>query len=200
MDNLIKRCNCTIVIVLIAGLAIGCAKKPDKSQVVAEINNYQVTMDDFRQEAGMGIPDMSSEQILQDIITKELLLQEAQKMKLDKDRRFMKEIENYWKQALIKRIIDKKGKEFLSISKVSDDEVKTEYNRIIQEEHAKSGPYEKMAVQIREKLKMKKAQDNLERWIISLKDNARVIRHDDMLKGIKLNSASSKEEGGAYEE
>jgi hypothetical protein len=76
--------------VAVLALAAGGGQGPDKSQVVARINRYQATVDDFRQEAAMNLPGASRDQILDDMITKELFLEQAQKMGLDKDERFMK--------------------------------------------------------------------------------------------------------------
>ena len=88
-NNVVSKFNTVIVILLGIALLTGCAKKPDKDKIVAQINNYQVTIDDFNEEAKMSIPGASKDQILQDIIIKELLLEEAQKNDLDKNRRFM---------------------------------------------------------------------------------------------------------------
>lgn len=155
MNKLFKKFGFVMVIGLIAVL-IGCAKKPDKNQIVAEINNYQLTVDDFKYEAGLSLSGVSKEQLLDDIITKELLLQEAQKNDLDKNKRFMKEIENYWKQALIKRLIYIKGEEFLaSLRGIENKE-----------------------------LRMKKAQIMLDEWVNQLKTKAKIKKYDQVLKGI----------------
>jgi len=207
MDRLIKRCNFVMVMALVAGLAMGCAKKPDKSRIVAEINNYQVTIDDFRQKARMTAPNMLLEsnaekvkgQVMEDIINEELLLQEAQKMKLDKDKGFMREIENYWKQALIKSLAVKKGEEFLAASEVSDEEIKAEYDSMSKEWQAASGPHGQAVAQIRERLRMKKARDAFERWNAGLKNSAVIKKREDVLKGVKIGTSESGN-GGVYEE
>jgi len=157
MKRAIKKFSFAIMLTLIVALITGCAKKPDKNQIVAEINTYQVTIDDFNQEAKMTIPGASNEQILQDIITKELLLQEAQKNSLDKNRRFMKEIENYWKQTLIKRLIYIKGEEFLASLKGIENK----------------------------ELRMKKAQELLDEWVNELKNKAKIKKYDQVLNSIR---------------
>jgi Na+-transporting NADH:ubiquinone oxidoreductase subunit NqrC len=184
MNKLIRGCNFVMMLALIAGLAIGCAKKPDKSQIVADINNYQVTVDDFNREMSMSIPDTGREQVLQDIIIKELILQEAQKMEMDKDKGFMKEIENYWKQTLIKRLIDKKGREFMAASDVSDEEAKAEYKFMRQEEGPGIGSYEKIKDEVRRTVMRKKAQVELDKWITGLRNSARIVTHESVLKGV----------------
>ncbi len=157
MNKILKKISLVILVGLITAWFIGCTKKPDKNKIVAEINNYQLTVDDFKQEAKMNISGASNEQILQDIITKELLLQEAQKNSLDKNRRFMKEIENYWKQTLIKRLIYIKGEEFLaSVEGIENKE-----------------------------LRMKKAQELLDQWVNELKNKAEIKKYDQVLNSIR---------------
>ncbi len=156
MNKVLKKFSYAMVAGLITLLATGCVKKPDKDRIVAEINGYQVTIDDFKEEAKISLSGSPKEQILQDIITKELLLEEAQKNGLDKNRRFMKEIENYWKQALIKRLIYIKGEEFLAQS----SDIKDEEER------------------------MKNAQALLDRWINDLKNKARIKKYDQVLNGM----------------
>jgi hypothetical protein len=170
MNKLTKRYYFVLALALIAAVSSGCVKKPDKNQVVAQINNYSVTIDDFKHEARMSIPGATKELILQDIITKELLLQEAQKMDLDKNKIFMKEIEDYWKQSLIKRLINIKGAEFLAAVKITDEEMK-------------------ISGQTKERLKMEKAQVLLGLWIDSLKNNAKIDRYDEVFNTIKIKNA-----------
>jgi len=186
MSNLSKGINFLMALTLITMLSIGCAKKPDKSQVVAEINNYLVTTDDLRDEAKLSIYSAPKEQILQNIIYKELLLQEAQRMNLDKNKDFMKEIENYWKQALIKRLINIKGNEFLVFSQVSNEEIKAEYERLSKENNGKIKSFKDMSGEIREMLRVRKAQVSLDNWIASLRKNAEIKKYDEVLNTIKF--------------
>jgi len=194
-----KRHIVAAVMVFVAALAAGCAQRPDETKVVARINRYQATVDDFRQEAAMNLPGTTKDQILDDMVTKELLLEQAQKMGLDKDTRFMKEIENYWKQTLIKRLIRIKGEEFLAAAVVGDDEVKAGYDRLVEESEGRIGAYEKVAGRIREALKREKAQAMLEAWVSGLSKNADIKIYNDVLKDIDVRKPRS-EDGGADEE
>lgn len=177
MDRLIKKFNYVLLLLLIA-VSAGCAKPADKDQIVARINNYRLTVDDFMKEAKLNLPSMLlkdtsgavKEQLYKDIVTNELILQQAEKMNLDKDRAFMKEIENYWKQALIKRLINIKGAEFMAMVKGDD----------------------------REQKKVK-AQALLNLWVENLKKTAKIHRYDDVLNKINLNTIKSNE-GGVYGE
>ena len=188
MNNLYKRHNFALVMLLAVILSAGCVKKYDKNQVVAKVNDYKVTIDDFRHEAGMSIPGASKELILQDIVIKELLLQEAQKMKLDKNKFFMKEIEDYWKQALIKRLITIKGEEFFALSRVSPEETLTEYKRMSEEASGKIKPFDQIAGQIQERLKVKNAQAALDSWVSSLRKNADIQKFEAVLNSIEIKN------------
>ena len=92
---------------------------PDKKGIIATVNDYEITVDDLNKEAvsDMGALDRSKysedakKAVLDQMITESLLIQEAQKQGFDRDRAFMKEIERYWKQALIKFLIRKKSAE-----------------------------------------------------------------------------------------
>lgn len=191
MNKINKGLKILAIITLVIIFSMGCAKKPEKGQVVAEINNYLVTTDDLRDEAKLSIYSASKEQVLQNIIYKELLLQEAQRMNLDKDKNFMKEIENYWKQALIKRLINMKGSEFLAFTQVSPNEIKAEYDLMNEDNEGKIKSYDQMSGQIREVLRMRKAQILLNNWINDLKKNAKIKRHNEVFDTIKLKKTDN---------
>jgi hypothetical protein len=195
MNQLLKKFSFMIVAGLMVALIIGCARKPDTSQVVAEINNFQLTVDDFKYEAGLSLSGASKEQVLQDAIMKELLLQEAQKNNLDKNKRFMKEIENYWKQSLIKRLILMKGEEFLATVKVGADEVKAQYDLMVKDGESRIKPYDQMAAQIRYELRVKKAQILLEQWANQLKASAKIKKYDQVFNSIKIKAATNQDGG-----
>ncbi|MDD5439055.1 MAG: hypothetical protein PHS37_02605 [Candidatus Omnitrophica bacterium] len=116
-----------IQIVLILGIGAwslnGCGKakqppSPDDA-VVAKINNYELTVFDFKDAAQRTLPmrdyrkdpAKAKADFLEQLVTSKVLIQEAQKENLDKERSFMKEIEHYWEQALIKLLLNKKAAE-----------------------------------------------------------------------------------------
>jgi len=89
------------------------------SKVLAKINDYTLTTADFESETQGKLPSGLSDadlkkakaSLLDDLITKKLLIQEAQKQNFDKDKAFIKEIEGYWEQALLKLLYNKKSRE-----------------------------------------------------------------------------------------
>ena len=122
---------------LILSLA-ACARKERPERVVARVNNYAMTVEDFNYESKdvlrmskiLGEVSITKSDMLDALITKELFLQEAQKEDLDKDKDFMKTIELYWEQTLIKNLLTKKSKEMEKKIRVYENEITDYYNKM----------------------------------------------------------------------
>ena len=185
---------------IIAGLAMflilanGCAKKEtEKVPILAKINNYELTVRDFQDEARLirgskylsGNALKAKQDFLDELINKQILIQEAQKMNFDKDKAFMKEIERYWEQALLKLLLKKKTDELVGVIDVSPKEVQEEYKKMKDEDPAIAG-LEKIAPQIREELLDRKRTQALGAWIDGLRKNATVNINERLLEQIKL--------------
>jgi len=129
-----------ISVVIFCFAVSGCAQhnSSDDSQVVAKINNYELTQEDFRNEALLITgnkrlpPDQfkAKEELLEEMINKKILIQEAQKLNFDKQKSFMKEIERYWEQALLKLLFKQKAEELFSSIQVSQQEIEARYSRM----------------------------------------------------------------------
>lgn len=128
-----------IYLVILAMLFItGCAEKKKEEKIVANINNYKLTVEDFRYESNeisnvsrvLGDMPVTKRDMLDALITKELLLQEAVKQNLDKEKDFMKSIELYWEQALLKNLLARKSQEIAKATAVYEDEINKYYNNM----------------------------------------------------------------------
>lgn len=120
----------------------GCSQqKPPgaegQKRVIARINSYEITAEDFKDElvtramVNSGVPaEKLKQDVLENMIIRQLLLEEAQKQNFDKGKEFLKEIENYWRQTLLKLFLNKKSKELQLAVKVSEDEIAREYERL----------------------------------------------------------------------
>jgi len=115
-----------------------CARKKTSQEIVAVVNDYKMTVEDFNYEAkdvlrmGIIIGDIPviKKDILDALIVKELLIQEAQKRNFDKDKNFMKTIELYWEQTLIKNLLTKKSREIERAITVYENEILDYYNKM----------------------------------------------------------------------
>ena len=160
-----------LLALIISGIMSGCcckteSKKLSKKTVIAKINNYVLTVNDFEEEVAPRARDISvspdvekaKEDALDEIVTKKILLQEAQAQSFDKDAKFMKEIERYWEQALLKLLINKKLSEF---SKNIPADIKGE-------------------------LRKKMLQSELDKWLTNMRSSAHIKIYKDNLKKVEI--------------
>ena len=176
----------------------GCSKTNSNgsgdARVLAVINDYTLTVDDFKSEADITYPSTyfsesgeEKKELLSDIITKKVLLQEARKQNFDTDSVFMKEIERYWEQALLKLLINKKTEEFARGITITDKEVREEYNTFLEENGEGFGSYEEKAPIIKRYILQKKVQKEFSDWVNGLKDKSNVEINEKLLTEIQLN-------------
>ncbi len=109
--------------VLVAFLFMsGCGPEPSadtNEDLVVSVNDYQITRDEFESEfknsAYGAVNTLESRQnFLNALIDRKLILQYAQKEGFDKERNFLKSIEKFWEQSLLKIALDKKTIEIKS--------------------------------------------------------------------------------------
>ncbi|MFA5144149.1 MAG: hypothetical protein WC522_08325 [Candidatus Omnitrophota bacterium] len=167
-----KRYGMKLFFVLLAAASscvmTGCGgKKCQESRVIAKINNYELTAADFRDEAGLLLSnafaagadmEKAKERALDEIITKKVLLQAAQEESFDKDKKFMKEIERYWEQALLKLLIKKKIDGFAA----------------------------KMSPDIQPGARQKILKSELDNWVKDIRNSAKVRIYKDSLKDAEI--------------
>ncbi|MFC1804287.1 hypothetical protein ACFLZ3_00430 [Candidatus Omnitrophota bacterium] len=95
----------------------GCAKKPacgPQDRILAKINNYEISLgqfeDEFRQSSySMANTLEARKEFLDILISRKLILQDAQSKGLDKDPDFLKMIERFWEHSLLKLTLDQKS-------------------------------------------------------------------------------------------
>ena len=112
-----KRCALFLLAVFL--FASGCGQKPDThagGDAVVTVNNYSIMRDEFESEfkaSSYGQIDTpaSRQNFLNTLIDRKLILQYAQVEGLDKEKNFLKSIEKFWEQSLLKIALDKKTKE-----------------------------------------------------------------------------------------
>ncbi|MFC1704265.1 hypothetical protein ACFL1E_05755 [Candidatus Omnitrophota bacterium] len=95
---------------IIVYLSFSTSREETSGQIVARINNFNMTADDLQDKIYYSPDSYESaedlDRLLDLAIQEQVLIQEAQRLGLDKRKSFMKMIERYWKQALIKELID----------------------------------------------------------------------------------------------
>ena len=192
------RCKFLIFLVMLIWFT-GCSTKPSgdavSQQVVARVNNYTITVDDFNHEVGFlrpvirsisSIPPVELKlSILDEMINRELLLEEAQRLNIDKDPEFMRQIESFWRLSLIKQLLKHKMAQIEASTVVSDEEIKAEYDRE-KSQMKPPKPLQQVAPQIKEIIFRTKVQKALQAWEDSLKTTAVIKRYYGALNAIPV--------------
>ncbi len=114
--------NKTICLVLaaaaLASCLLGCSQQQHGKEAIATIGSYSLYRDDFMSELSLYPTEyrkkLTKEQVLDGIIQKKILLLEAQRRGLDRDPQFMKMVERFWEQSLLRSLLDIRSEEILS--------------------------------------------------------------------------------------
>ena len=154
-----KTISRLVVIAVILTAVAGCAKEKPAKEVLATIGNYSIYKEDLVSEAELYHPayrkTVTKEEMLDDLIKKKIMLMEAQRQGLDKKPEFLKMVQRFWEQSLLRSLLDKKSKEILSSLK---------------------GPEEE---------RNKKAAQMMQEWVDSLEKNVKVKINKEALEKIE---------------
>ena len=174
-----------LTVLFFAGCSAG-KNNPD-NKVVAQINKYKMTVDDLRYEFKNAPYDEimflktenGRKKYIGGLIEKEVLLQEAQRQGIDREKDFMRSIENYWEQALFRILLERKSKEISGMIQVYDNEIE-EYYKASSEDL----PLSKIKNEIRNTIKQKKETEAMDAWIDELKRSSYIKVDEEVLKSL----------------
>lgn len=163
-------------------LLAGCSGDDgDKGPVLATIDDYQVLLPDFEQQLAaeleynreVKLTRRVKERFLDEMIRKELLIQEATRLGLDRQEAFVRSIERYWESMLIRNLLEIKGREIESRILVSDEEIEARYDRM-QQQDGPLPPLDTFRDQVHDLVREEKKSQMLDRWIGQLREKADV--------------------------
>ena len=147
-------------------LLSGCSRAPAQKDILARVNNYEITRSEFEDEfkaspyGKIDTPE-SRKEFLNALIDRKLILQYAQQKDYDKEKGFLKLIEKFWEQSLLKIALDKKTGEIeFKISSSGWEAKRTEETKMMSD------------------------------WMKELRKNAYIT-----IKGDDLNNAAGKDGG-----
>lgn len=180
MKNLIIFCS-------VLTLLSGCSSQPAQDRkILAKINNYEITQAEFEQdfkESPYSRSDTSEsrQEFLNQLITRKLILQDAQVRGLDKEKDFLKMIERFWEQSLLRMVLEKRTMEITGSSLVTDKMIEEAYKKIVSEGKTEKS-YNQMYSQI--KWELTKAQEAMlmNNWLESLHKKADIRVNQELLK------------------
>jgi hypothetical protein len=189
VDTVMKRCPHYLLVFLFLVFLFSCGQdKTEESEIVCRINEYKLPVEDFQRqlaeevemEETFKLTQEAKEEFLEGLIRKELLIQEAKELKLDRRRKFVKAIERYWEATLIRDLMDMKCEEIRKKICISEEEIETRYKEM-NKRHDGLPNLSEMHDQIREELREEKEAGMLEEWIRGLKDKANIEINEDYL-------------------
>lgn len=167
-----------LVVALSFFLILGCSKIKENKPFLVKINNYELSKEEFEDEfrgSSYGRDDTaeSREKFLNNLIDRKLILQDAEARDLDKEKNFLKTIEKFWEQSLLKIALDEKSKEIAGSAKVSEQEVREAYQALPESSRAGKN-YAALSEQLRWELKRLKESQMLNNWIAQLRQSAQI--------------------------
>ena len=186
--------NTLLAVMVFAGAGCGSRKAEAENEKPAlTINKLQLSSSDLRQElqtrfitpyASASSGGQEPEWISQ-IIDRELLVQEAQRLGLDRQQDFMRTIERFWKQALIKSLIDAKSREINAAIHIYEPQIEARYKKLAAEEDEKIEPLASLRTQIIRTLQDEAAEKTMEDWISQIRKQADIKIDDQALREIE---------------
>lgn len=172
----------SIMLFLLLSLFCCSEEKPARnSNILATINDYQLAVDEFQYQLAaeleldkdFKLTEGAKREFLEGLIRKELLIQEARRLKLDRKEKFVRAIERYWESTLIRDVMDLKSKEINKKIFVSQEEIEDRYKEMKVAEEGLP-PLEEIQEKISNELKEKKKTRMLKEWMSDLREHAKI--------------------------
>jgi hypothetical protein len=166
-----------------------CTQEQEKEdKILAGINDYNLTIQDFQYQLAaelemdedFKLTKEAKAWFLERVIRKELLVQKAKELKLDRKEKFVRAMERYWESTLIRDLMEMKGEEINKRILISQEEIEAYYNDMKKPEK-KLPPLAELREKIAEELKEKKKTRMLKEWIDDLRKNARIDINEELL-------------------
>jgi len=172
-----KLMTLVVVVLVLIPVYFSVKKYLFAKSYVLRINDFTMSREEleeyFKNRIAQEDTPESRKKVLDALISKKLILQEAEKEGLHKSKQFLSALQEFYEQLLFKMIIDKKSKELGSRVNVTDEEVKVRYQELKDKgvvTQSLSEVYDKIKWQI---FREKQTQV-LNKWLQDLRKNARI--------------------------
>jgi hypothetical protein len=181
----------SFVVILALGLfVIGCGgKQAEEKEVLARINDYELSLEEFEyqlvremeMDEGFKLTRDAKSAFLEQIIQKELLIQEAKRLKLDRRKEFTEAIERYWESTLIRDLMALKGNEVVRRASVTQEEIQSRYERM-KESNPSLPPLESIEGDVVSQVTEEKKREKLAEWLKDIREKAKIEVNEDLLR------------------
>jgi len=177
-----------MIVVLLSGVfALGCAERPARPPVLVRVNDYEITQEEFElafrgsRYAAAATPE-ARRAFLDNLVDRKLMLQDAQARGLDRDPAFLKAIERFWEQSLLKVYLEQKIGEIAEAAVVDDKAVEAAYAKMSEEARA-GRSYEELIPQIKWELAKAREAGLMNQWLARLRQGAQIQVDEALLNG-----------------
>ncbi len=160
-------------------LGAGCTANtpPESETIVLQVNDSAITLPEFNEmlkfsayaDPELEITEQSRDDFVQYLIRRQLMIQEAARLKLDRKNEFVMTIQTYWESTLIRNLMDLKSQELKQHVLVTEDEITRYYT---ENKDRFDTPPEEAREKIRTILTSKKIEEKLEQWALDLREKA----------------------------
>ena len=176
-----------IVLALLVLLILGCIWFKGNKKPAIKIGKIQINSERFQREFELSgfAKEGKKKDFLDTFISRKLILLEAEKLGLDKDPEFLRDVQDFWEQSLLKLVLDKKIKELVVDVSIDEEEIRSYYMKNKDKEFADK-EFEQAYDQIKWILLRNKQRDAIGNWMDYLKNDAEVVI-DYKLLGIEPN-------------
>jgi len=164
------------IFIAVIGLAVffGIRYKHRPKPVII-IDGTRISKQEFEEALNaatfMPVDNQFRKEFLDKFIARKLILNEAERTGLNKDPEFLKEVQQFWEQALLNLALSRKIREFALDTRVSDQEIHNYYNKNKQIEFQ-----DKEITQVYDQIKWtllnEKQREAIEQWAELLKQKA----------------------------
>jgi len=184
---MVKRHNFRLIpaiFLIFALITPGCARKTDDTTVVATVNGKPIYLKELkrelsnraRQNPALDISDRTLDEIMDNLIKRQIIIQEAMENKMAEDPEFADTIQVYWEQTLIRNFVDYKNKELERYIFVTDKEI-GDYYENLKGRNSNIPPLEEVYDKLKEIISRKKKSEAIEDWLEEKKQKSSIKVH-----------------------
>lgn len=174
---------------LITLMMMGCSSGPSEDKnTLAVVNAYQISAAEFQRlfaedvktDPEMRVTDQAKQDYLNEIIQKEVLIQEAKRLQFDQKPKFIRTIERYWESTLIRDLMESKGQEIETRVMVTQEDIHREYDRL-KNENPGLPPLTEIETELSIRIREAKKTAMFQKWVEELKQQANIRVNKELM-------------------
>ncbi|MCG8688404.1 MAG: SurA N-terminal domain-containing protein [Desulfobacterales bacterium] len=167
----------------------GCARQDQaesKNDLAIQVNNSRITVSEFNEQfkfeawadPELDVTKESRKRFVDYLVQKELMIQTAVDLQLDREDAFVKAIEKYWESTLVKTLLDHKTRELKKGILVSREEMEAYY---LTHKDELGQPFEAVKDSIQSILESRRLEKELSTWIKELKASSDIYINEAVI-------------------